>query len=145
MTGIIFSIIAGALTSLQGVFNTRVSEKAGLWETVALVHAVGLTLILCILLFTGGEGFKKLAEVNRLYLIGGAMGVFIVFSLMQGISSLGAAYSIAIVLVAQLVVATVIDSFGLFGTPVLKLSLPRIIGILTMIVGILIFSYNSSK
>jgi len=145
MAGIIFSVIAGMLTSIQGVFNTRVSEKAGLWETVAFVHGVGLMLALSIILFAGGEGFKRIGEVDRLYLLGGAMGVFIVFSLMQGISSLGAAYSIAIALVAQLIIATIIDSFGLFGTPALKLSLPRILGILTMIVGILIFSYQSNK
>lgn len=31
--GILFSAVAGILVSLQSVFNTRVSDKIGLWET----------------------------------------------------------------------------------------------------------------
>lgn len=145
MIGIIFSVLAGMLTSIQGVFNTRVSEKIGLWETTAIVHGIGLIFALFIILFAGGEGFKKVGQVSSLYLLGGTFGVIIVFSLMKGISCLGAGYSIAIVLIAQLLVATIIDSFGLFGTPSIKLGLPRILGLLTMIIGIIIFNYQSGR
>jgi uncharacterized membrane protein YdcZ (DUF606 family) len=33
MLGVLFSLIAGILISLQTIFNTRVSGKIGLWET----------------------------------------------------------------------------------------------------------------
>lgn len=35
--GILFSILAGAAMSVQGVLNTRLSEKAGLYEANAWV------------------------------------------------------------------------------------------------------------
>ena len=145
MVGVIFSILGGMLLSIQSVFNTRVSEKVGLWETTAVVHAIGLAFALFIILFTGSEGFKKIGEVNSLYLFGGTFGVIIVFSIMKGVSSLGAAYAIAVLMIAQLLVATIIDSYGLFGMPSVKLGLTKILGILTMIIGIIIFNYHSGK
>ena len=33
MAGIIFSIIAGASMSIQGVMNTRLSDKIGIYES----------------------------------------------------------------------------------------------------------------
>ncbi len=38
MLGIILAIISGAAMSIQGVFNTRVSEKIGVWETNTIVQ-----------------------------------------------------------------------------------------------------------
>ena len=38
MTGIIFSIVAGAAMSLQGVFNTRLGEKIGTYEANTFVQ-----------------------------------------------------------------------------------------------------------
>ena len=145
MIGIIFSIAAGVLISIQGAFNTRVSEKVGLWETTAIVHAVGLVFALFILVFAGSNTLKKIAEVNNIYLLGGALGVLIVFSIIKAISSLGASYSVAILLTAQLFFATIIDYYGLFGLTQIALSPYKIIGLLTMIIGTVIFSFQPGR
>ena len=42
MFGFICAIISSIAMSLQGVFNTRLSEKIGSWETNTLVQASGL-------------------------------------------------------------------------------------------------------
>ena len=73
--------------SLQGVFNTRVSEKIGLWETNVFVQGTGLILTLIILLIAGNGNFKAIKEVNKLYLLGGVLGAIIIFSVMQGITN----------------------------------------------------------
>nr|WP_264174568.1 DMT family transporter [Clostridium algoriphilum] len=125
--------------SLQGVFNTRVSEKIGLWETNVFVQGTGLILTLIILLIAGNGNFRAIKEVNKLYLLGGALGAIIIFSVMLGISNMGPTCSIAIILVAQLLAAGVIDSFGMFGADQIKFALSKFIGIGIMIVGIIIF------
>jgi len=142
MLGIIFSALTGILAGVQGVFNTRVSEKIGLWETTVIVHSIGLIFALFILLFTGGSGFKRINELNNIYLLGGIFGVIIVFSLMKGISALGTAGSITIVLISQLIVAASIDTYGLFGATPIRLAWTKIVGLATMIVGILIFNWK---
>ena len=128
--------------SLQGVFNTRVSEKIGLWETNVFVQGTGLILTLIILLIAGNGNFKAIKEVNKLYLLGGVLGAIIIFSVMQGISNMGPTYSIATILVAQLLAAGIIDSFGMFGADQIKFTLSKFIGIGIMIVGILVFKWK---
>lgn len=137
--GIIFSIAAGLCISLQGVFNTRLGEKLGFWETNTFVHGSGFALTLVIMLLYGTGNFSGIGEVKKLYLLGGFLGVIIIFSVMNAISALGATYCIAILLVTQLVAATVIDSFGLFGSPVIGFSMTKLVGLAVMIAGIVIY------
>ncbi|WAG69009.1 MULTISPECIES: DMT family transporter [unclassified Clostridium] len=140
--GLIFSIVAGICMSLQGVFNTRVSEKVGLWETNVFVQGTGFIVTLIILLIVGNGNIKAIKEVNKLYLLGGFLGAIIIFSVMQGISIMGPTCSIAIILVAQLLAAGVIDRFGMFGAQQIKFALSKFIGIGIMIVGIIIFKWK---
>ena len=128
--------------SLQGVFNTRVSEKVGLWETNVFVQGTGFIVTLIILLIVGNGNIKAIKEVNKLYLLGGFLGAIIIFSVMQGISLMGPTCSIAIILVAQLLAAGVIDRFGMFGAQQIKFALSKFIGLGIMIVGIIIFKWK---
>jgi len=61
---------------------------------------------------------------------------------MLGISNLGPTCSIAIILVAQLLAAGIIDSFGLFGAEQIKFALSKFVGIGIMIAGIIIFKWK---
>lgn len=139
MTGIIFSLLAGLFISLQNIFNTRVSDKIGLWETTVIVHIVGLVVALLIMFLWGDGNIKRIDAVNKLYLLGGAFGVIIIFSILKGFTLLNPSFSIAIILISQLIVGTIIETLGLFGTEQIKLSLSKPIGISIMIIGIIIF------
>lgn len=139
MLGIVYSIIAGICMSLQGVFDTRLSEKIGLWETNTIVQGTGFILTFIIFLFAGNGGFKNIRSVNKLYLLGGALGAIIIFTVMRGISELGTTCSIGTILVAQLTSAALIDAFGLFDATVIKFDGIKIIGVCVMIAGIIIF------
>jgi len=142
MIGIISSIIAGVCMSFQGVFNTRLSDKIGTWGTNVLVQGIGLAITVLVLLITGDSNFKNLKNSNKLYLLGGVLGAIIIYTVMSGIKSLGPTCSIAIILVAQLTSAALIDAFGLFDTPQVKFGITKFIGVVVMIVGILIFRYK---
>ena len=83
MLGILYSLFAGIFISLQSVFNTRVSNKIGLWETTVVVHAIGFAFAFIIMLIWGNGNFKKLESVNKLYLLGGAFGVLIIYRVMN--------------------------------------------------------------
>lgn len=139
MLGIIFSILAGIFVSLQSVFNTRVSDKVGLFETTVIVHVTGLIVAIAAMVLWGDGSLKRIGEVNKLYLLGGAFGVIIIYSVMRGISLLGATFSVSILLVTQLIVATTIDIFGLFDSPQIKFDFTKPLGILIMIAGIVVF------
>lgn len=137
--GILFSILAGLMISLQGVFNSRVSEKIGFWQTNVFVHVTGFLLAFTLLIFLGNFNFSNIKGIHPLYLIGGFLGVFIIFTVMKGITSLGASYSVAIILVTQVIVSFLFNKFGLFGESVLHFSLPKYLGLAIMTVGIIIY------
>ncbi|MBV7273276.1 DMT family transporter [Clostridium thailandense] len=142
MLGIIVSLLAGICMSFQGVFNTRLGEKIGLWETNVIVQASGLIITIIAVCILGNGGFKNIKNCNKLYLLGGVLGVIIIYTVMQGIKSLGPTCSISIILVAQLTTAALIDAFGLFDTTQVKFGVTKIIGVIIMIIGILIFKYK---
>lgn len=128
--------------SLQGVFNTRLSDKIGSWETNTIVQASGLILTLIVLFFFGNGNFKEIKSANKLYLLGGALGVVIIFTVMVSIKSLGTTVGIGTILVAQLLAAALIDAFGLFGSEKIPFSFHEILGIVIMIAGIVLFKWK---
>ncbi|MGM0411304.1 MAG: DMT family transporter, partial [Bacillota bacterium] len=136
------SILAGIMVSLQGIFNTRASEHIGLWQTNTLVHGTGFILAFIILISLNQVNFSTFKNVEPHYLLGGVFGVIIVFSVMIGISSLGASYSITILIVTQIIANALINYFGIFGEHVIVFSWPKILGISMMIVGIMLYQLS---
>jgi transporter family-2 protein len=142
MFGIICAIISGIAMSVQGVFNTRLGEKIGVWETTLLVQIIALIVSLIVFLLWGNGSYANLKEANKLYLLGGILGVVITFTVMKSVSAMGPSLGIGIILVSQLLTAALIDAFGLFGNEKMSLSLNHFLGIAIMITGIIIFKYN---
>lgn len=142
MLGILFSVLAGVCMSLQGVLNTRTSEKIGLTETNIIVQLSGLALTILIFIFFSKGNLKKLETINRVYLLGGVLGVVIIYAVMIGIEKMGTTFAISTILIAQLASAAIIDAFALFGAKYAPFSLTKIIGVIVMIAGIIIFKWK---
>jgi len=142
MFGIICAIISGIAMSVQGVFNTRLCEKIGIWETTLLVQAVALTLSLIVFFFFGDGSYTNLKSANKIYLLGGVLGVLITFTVIKSVGSMGPTLGIGIILISQLLAAAIIDAFGLFGSEKINFSLNQFLGIAIMIVGIVLFKWN---
>lgn len=140
--GLIYSIVAGMLMSIQGVFNTRASEKIGLWETNLLVHGSGFLLTIVLFFIIGNGQLNKIASVNKIYLLGGIIGVAIIFSVMKGVSAIGPALANMTILIAQLLLAYSIEAFGIFGTKAIGFEWQKIAGVLIMIGGIVLFQWD---
>ena len=143
LIGFLFSIIAGVSMSLQGVFNTRVSEKIGTWQTNVFVQGTALIIALLALLNVKSTPFREIKNVNKLYLTGGILAVVITFTVMEGIKRIGITTAISTILVSQLISASLIDCFGLFNTDCCKFGISKILGVIIMVAGILLFRLKS--
>ena len=139
MKGILFSVIAGVFITLQGVFNSRLSEVLSPWHTTTIVHLVGFITSFIILLFMQDGRAKGFREVPFIYILGGMLGVFIVIGEMTAINILGMSFAIATLLISQLICAFIIDVRGLFGVIKLKVTLQQILGMIMIFTGIVIF------
>lgn len=137
--GYIFSIIAGAAMSIQGVMNTRLGEKIGLYESNAFVQGTAFILSLAAVWIAGKGNFRALGEVNKLYLLGGVLGLIITITVMLGMGKLTPAVAVSVILISQLLVAAIINAFGLMGTEKETFGIGKYVGLALMIGGMLIF------
>lgn len=143
MFGILYSIVAGISMSFQGVFNTRLSDKLGIWVTTAIVQGTGLIITLMIALFSKKNNLQNITCCKKLYFLGGILGIIITVTVIQGIKFLGPTHSIAIILIAQLATAALIDFFGLFDSPKINFTASKMLGLTMMILGIIILKWRS--
>ena len=140
--GIIFSIIAGMAMSVQGVMNTRLGEGIGNMEANTFVQGTAFALALIVLIFWRQGSCTALGQVNKLYWLGGVLGIVITLTVMLGIKSLGTTLSISIILISQLLIAAVIGAFGLMGSEKVAFGWSKYVGLALMTGGMLLFKYK---
>lgn len=142
MWGIIIALISGALMSIQGVFNTEVTKQTSLWVTTGFAQLTAFIVCVIAWLITGRESVSSLLQVQPKYmLLGGVIGAFITLTVIKGMDSLGPAKAVMIIVVSQIVVAYLIEVFGLFGVEKTGFEWKSVIGALMAVIGIIIFKW----
>lgn len=142
MMGILFSILAGAAMSVQGVIDSRLSDKIGLYESNVLVQGVAFALSAIVLLFFGNGNLGEIRNANKVYLLGGVIGVLITITVMLAIKGLGPTVAVSVILISQLLVAAMIDAFGWFGTERASFDWQKYAGVALMVGGVLMFRWR---
>ncbi len=143
MFGILIALLSGALMSIQGVFNTQVTKQAGLWVSTGWVQLSAFAVCIVAWLFTGRSSVTALFQTEPKYtLLGGVIGAFITVTVIQSMSALGPAKSVMLIVISQLIIAYVIELFGMFGVDKQPLEWRKIIGMVIAIVGIVIFKWQ---
>jgi transporter family-2 protein len=142
--GFLIALISGALMSIQGVFNTGVTKQTSIWVASAFVQLTALVVCLLAWVVTGREGtFGSLFKIEDKYmLLGGAIGAFITFTVIQSVGSLGPARAIMLIVTAQLVTAYIIELFGIFGQEKVAFQWRKIVGLVLIVAGILTFKWK---
>lgn len=144
MIGIIIAIISGALMSIQGVFNTGVTKETSVWVSSSFVQFSALIVCLIAWFVTGREsGFLELFRIEKKYmLLGGAIGAFITFTVIKSIDMIGPAKAAMIIVVAQLIIAYIIELFGMFGIEKTEFEYRKLFGVVIIIVGLITFKWD---
>ena len=143
LLGFIFSIVAGMAMSVQGVMNTRLGEHVGTMEANALVQCTAAVLSLLALLFYRGGSFSALGETPKLYWFGGVLGLVITVTVMLGIEKLSPTLSISVILISQLLVAALIDAFGLMDSEKVAFAWTKSAGLGLMLGGVVLFKLET--
>ena len=115
MAGFLIALLSGALMSIQGVFNTQVTKTTGVWVSNGWVQLSAFLVCLGIWFVTGRDSVQALMKVEPKYmLLGGVIGVGITWSVIQSMNTLGPAKAALLIVIAQLIVAYLIELFGMF-------------------------------
>ncbi|MBD5527725.1 MAG: DMT family transporter [Lachnospiraceae bacterium] len=143
MIGFFIALISGALMSVQGVFNTQVTKNSSIWVASAFVQFTALLVCLGAWLITDRSSLLAPFKVEPKYmLLGGAIGAFITYTVIKSMDALGPARAVMLIVVAQLLVAYVIELLGWFGVERQPWEWRKVIGMAIAIAGIVIFKWK---
>lgn len=140
--GFIYSVIAGAAMSIQGVMNTRLGEKIGIYEANAFVQGTAFLLSLGAMWLLGNGNIREISGANKLYLLGGVLGLVITITVMLSMKSLSPTVAVSAILISQLFTAAVIDAFGLMDSEKLMFGWNKYVGLLLMLAGVILFKHK---
>ena len=142
MSGVMIALISGALMSIQGVFNTEVTKATSLWVSTSFVQLTALIVCLLAWAFTDRQSFLTLMEVpNKWTLLGGVIGAFITATVVRSMADLGPARAAMLIVLAQLIVAWVIELFGWFGVERTAFEWRKLMGMGIAIIGVIVFKW----
>ena len=142
MFGIMIALLSGALMSIQGVFNTEVTEASSVWVAAGFVQLTAFLTCVTAWFFTGRQPVLAFWQVEPKYmLLGGVMGAFITYTVIKAMDGLGPARAAMLIVVSQVVVAYGIELFGLFGVEKAGFEWRKLIGMIVAVAGIVIFKW----
>ncbi len=143
MIGIFIALLSGALMSVQGVFNTEVTKGSSMWVSTSWVQFSALIVCLAAWLFTDRSSFAAILQIQPKYmLLGGAIGAFITYTVIKSMAALGPAKAVMLIVVSQLLVAYLIELFGMFGVDKQPFEWRRVLGMAICIGGIILFKWE---
>lgn len=144
MIGFLIALLSGALMSVQGVFNTQVTKGSSIWVANAFVQLTALLVCAGAWLAVDRSSPAALLNVRPRYmLLGGAIGALITYTVIQSMDMLGPARAVMLIVIAQLVVAYLIELFGLFGVERQMFSLRKALGMALAIAGVILFKWEA--
>ncbi|MCD8216855.1 MAG: DMT family transporter [Clostridiales bacterium] len=145
MIGILIAVLSGVLMSVQGVFNTDVTDHSSLWVANTWVQLTALAVCLVFWGASDRSSFALLFDFRPKYvLLGGVIGAFITLTVVKSMDIMGPAQAVLFIVVAQMISAYLIELFALFGTEKADWSVQKLIGMAVVIVGVVLFRWERS-
>jgi len=142
MMGILIALLSGALMSVQGVFNTAVTKQTSLWVSTGFVQLSAFVVCIVMWFFNGRQSPFELLYVEPKYtLLGGVIGAFITITVIKSMENLGPARAVMLIVISQLIVAYIIELFGMFGVEKQAFEWRKILGMAVAIIGIILFKW----
>lgn len=135
---IMLALACGLAQAFQSPTNTELSRHVGNAEAT-LVSFTGGTLVLAVLVALFGQGdLSRVTDVPPWQLIGGLYGVIVVITITYAAPVLGIALTLTTLMLGQLVMGMVVDTFGLLGATAVPFNGLRLVGCLVIAAGILL-------
>ena len=142
---LLLAVIAGAVVPFQSAINANLGRGLGhpLWATLASL-LVSILVLLPIMLAMRVP-LPSVAFISKAPLwmwAGGAFGVCFISLALVLLPKLGASGFMALALAGQVVASLVLDHFGWFGLVQRQVSLPRVLGALLLIGGVVLIQFG---
>lgn len=142
MLGFLIALLSGALMSIQGVWNTGATKQSGVWLVASFVQITAFVVCAASYLFFERPqvSLGSLWAIKpKYFLLSGVLGAIITITVVKSIHLLGAAQAEMSIVAFQLIVAYIIELFGLFGMKQADFSVKKIFAVILFLISIWIF------
>jgi len=133
--GVIIGLTGGVAVGIQSPLSGVMSEKVGGATSSFIIHLSGLIVSGLLLLARGGEKIENW-KILPWYMFGlGSLGVVLYLTLSYTIPKMGATSAVTLIIVGQLIMGLLLDSFGWFGLPTRPIEITRMFGVVLLLAG----------
>lgn len=140
---VLFMILAGSLSAVQGVANSALGKQLGEPIHAALISfGIGFIILAIISIFVTGSfpSISKLSSAPPITLIGGLLGAVFITSIIFIVPKIGIANAVVAALCGQVILSLILDHFGVMGLTVNSISPQKIVGSGLLILGLLLIN-----
>lgn len=137
----VLALGAGVSLLVQVVLNARLRTGLAAWSWAAFVSYLGGTLAVAAILIAQRQPLPSEALRNAVpwwAWAGGLFGAVYLVLAIVSVPRLGAASTVALVVTGQMLASMAFDHFGLLGLDRHAASLPRVLGALLLVVGVVL-------
>lgn len=131
--------VAGVSLATQQVLNSNLRAEIGSpWWAGFVSYALGMIVMLVMAVIMPGQrlSLSAIGSSSWISWTGGLLGAIFIGTAILMVPRLGAATTLALVVVGQMIGSVVLDHFGLFGLPQHPVSLVRLAGTALLIAGV---------
>jgi transporter family-2 protein len=135
---VILTAAVGGAVALQAPINSGLGRAVGTFQGAFLSFLLGTVILLVLAAVTGG-GLGQLGEARHVswyYLVGGALGVAYVSTVLVTVRSLGAGGVTAATIAGQLTMALIIDQLGILGVAKSPITAAKLLGVALLAAGV---------
>jgi transporter family-2 protein len=133
---VILAIVGGIAVALQGNFMGIMDQRIGSIESVFITYASGGLLAALLMILARGGHLSAWHNAPWYALTAGVLGLVIVGTIGYTVPRLGLTVAFTVIVATQLVVAVILDHFGLLGAAVRTMDLSRVAGLIFLILGV---------
>lgn len=141
---VILAVAGGALLSVQAAVNGRLGATQGAIRATFLTFMVGTAFSAVLVIFLEPARSVTILDVPKWQLMGSFLGLVYVLTMVFAVQRIGTAIATVAVILGQLAMSILIDSFGWLGNSAIPLSWNRLLAAVCLAIA-LWFIYSGNK
>ena len=133
---VVATVGVGALIALQPPVNSELGKRTSVVAAAFISTALAALFLGVLVLVLGEAGqLRRVPHIPVIYLTGGFMGAALISVSLVTVRTLGAGGVVAATVASQLVVAALLDRFGVLGLDRVGLTPARLLGFALLLAG----------
>ena len=134
----VLALLAGAALSFEGAIYAELGKSIGQLETSFYNFFVGSIIMGLLWLFFGKGDLSYTLKAPKWSLLGGAMGVVYLTSIVVSVPFVGVGVTMVAVIIGQLLMSMVIEHFGWLGSQRTRVNKEKVFAVISMIIALIL-------